>query len=149
MMRLCLAVLAALLLALALTGWRGVQLDKQLREAQGASAALAAELASRDQIIARLHRQAQANDKREAALRQQQSRAGQLALNREVQIARETDASETLREWSAAALPADVVRLHSRPAFDNARDYLAWLSTREQLPAAGQQPADAGRSGGR
>jgi len=143
--RLCLVLLAGLLLALALTGWRGAQ----LREVQRANAALAADLASRDQIIVRLREQAQMNDMREAALREQQSRASRLALNRERQIARETDARQALRQWSAAALPDDVIRLHSRPAFDNPRDYLGWLSARDQLSSAGQPPADAGRSGGR
>ena len=149
MTRLCLALLAALLLALALTGWRVVQVGAQLREAQRISLALSADLANRDQTIARLSDEAQANSKREAALRQQQSRASRLALNREVHIARETDANQALREWSAAALPDDLIRLHSRPAFDNARDYLGWLSAREQLSSAGQQPANPGRSGGR
>lgn len=149
MTRLCLALLAALLLALALTGWRVVQVGAQLREAQRISLALSADLASRDQTIARLSDEAQANSKREAALRQQQSRASRLALNREVHIARETDANQALREWSAAALPDDLIRLHSRPAFGNARDYLGWLSAREQLSSAGQQPANPGRSGGR
>lgn len=145
MTRLCLALLAALLLALALTGWRGAQ----LREAQRASAALAADITSRDRVISHLREQAQMNDRREAALRAQLSRASRLAVTREVQIARENDASQALRQWSAAALPDDVIRLHSRPAFDNARDYLDWLSAREQLSSAGQPPADAGRSGGR
>ena len=149
MTRLWLALLAALLLALAFTSWRGAQVGAQLREAQRASAALSAELASRDRTIVRLNHEAQANSKREAALRQQQSQASRLALNREVRIARETDANQALREWSAAALPDDLIRLHSRPAFDNARDYLGWLSAGEQLSSAGQPPADAGRSGGR
>lgn len=145
MTRLCFALLAALLLALALTGWRGAQ----LREAQHASAALAADIASRDRVISHLREQAQINDIREAALRAQLGRASRLAVKREVQIARENYASQALRQWSAAALPDDVIRLHSRPAFDNARDYLDWLSASEQLSSAGQPPADAGRSGGR
>ena len=149
MMRLCAALLALLLLLLAFASWRGAKVGDQLREARRANAALSADLTSRDQIIARLTTQAQANSKREAALRLQQVRASRIALSRDVHIARETDASQALREWSAAALPDDLIRLHSRPAFDNARDYLGWLSAREQLPAAGQQPANAGRSGGR
>ena len=87
MTRLLLALLAALLLALDFTGWRGAQVGAQLREAQRASAALSADLASRDRTIARLNREAQANSKREAALRQQQSQASRLALNREAQAA--------------------------------------------------------------
>ncbi|MEZ3501602.1 LysB family phage lysis regulatory protein [Pantoea sp. KPR_PJ] len=149
MMRLVLALLGMLLLALGMTGWRNAQLSEQLHEAQRISAALSDRLASRDQIITRLTAQAQASSQREAALRHQLSQASHLVLNREVQIARETHASQRLREWSATALPDDLIRLHSRPAFNNARDYLGWLSAREQLSAAGQQPANAGRSGGR
>lgn len=148
MMRLCVALLTLLLLALGVSCWRGAQAREQLREAQRANAALIADLASRERIIARLNQQAQENSAREARLRQQQSEASRLALNREAQITRETHDSQSLRAWSAAALPDDLIRLHRRPAFDNARDYLDWLSAREQLSAAGQPPANAGRSGG-
>jgi LysB family phage lysis regulatory protein len=67
-----------------------------------------------------------------------QGRASAGALTREAQIQRETDASPILSEWSSAALPDDVIRLHSRPAFSSARDYLDWLSARDKLPGAGQ-----------
>lgn len=57
-----------------------------------------------------------------------QGRASTAALNREMTIQRETDANPILRDWSAAALPDDVIRLHARPAFASAsasaRDYL-------------------------
>jgi len=69
-----------------------------------------------------------------------QGRASTAALNREMTIQRETDANPILRDWSAAALPDDVIRLHTRPAFSSARDYLDWVSARDKLPAAGKQP---------
>jgi LysB family phage lysis regulatory protein len=60
--------------------------------------------------------------------------------NREMIIQRETDANPILRDWSAAALPDDVIRLYARPAFASARDYLDWVSARDKLPGAGKQP---------
>lgn len=69
-----------------------------------------------------------------------QGRASTAALNREMTIQRETDANPILRDWSAAALPDDVIRLHTRPAFASARDYLDWVSARDKLPGAGKQP---------
>jgi len=69
-----------------------------------------------------------------------QGRASTAALNREMTIQRETDANPILRDWSAAALSDDVIRLHARPAFSSARDYLDWVSARDKLPGAGKQP---------
>jgi len=148
MSRILMALLAAALLALTLTGWRWSVASDALAGAQKIIGTLSAGIKSRDRAIRRLNTEILQGSRREAALRQMQGRASALALTREAQIQRETDANPTLREWSAAALPADVIRLHSRPAFANARDYLDWLSARDKLPGAGQQPQHAGRSGG-
>ncbi|WP_376748130.1 hypothetical protein [Pantoea septica] len=69
-----------------------------------------------------------------------QGHASTAALNREMHIQRETDANPILRDWSAADLPDDVIRLHARPAFASARDSLDWVSARDKLPGAGKQP---------
>lgn len=148
MIRLLAALLAVALVALGLTGWRLNAANGHLTDAQRIIGTLSAGIESRDKAITRLNDEAKAGQKREAALRLLQGRAGAAALNRELTIQRETDANPTLRSWSAAALPADVIRLQSRPAFNNARDYLDWLSARDKLPAAGQQPADPGRFSG-
>jgi len=137
----------AVVTLVALTGWRLWTTERELTQERRIIGTLSAGIESRDSAIDRLTVEAHAAAKREAALRLLQGRASHAAFNRERQIERETDANPTLQRWSAAALPADVIRLHSRPAFGNARDYLAWLSARDQLPAAGQQPANAGRSG--
>ncbi|AUY25606.1 LysB family transcriptional regulator [Mixta calida] len=149
MMRLIVVALAVALAALAFACWRLSSTETELAHAQRVIGTLSAGIESRDKAINRLNDEAREGAKREAALRLLQSRAAGAALTREMQIQRETDANPTLRSWSAAALPDDVIRLHSRPAFSNARDYLDWLSTRDQLPGAGQPAADAGRSGGR
>lgn len=147
-MRLLAAVLAVALIALGLTGWRLRAVNNDLTDAQRIIGTLSAGIESRDKAIGRLNDEAKAGQKREAALRLLQGRAGTAALNRELTLQRETDANPTLRDWSAAALPADVIRLHARPAFSNARDYLDWLSARDKLPATGQQPANPGRFSG-
>lgn len=148
MMRLNSGLLIVTLLVLVFAGWQLTGAIADLNKAQRIIGTLSAGIESRDKAITRLNDEAKAGRKREAALRLLQGRAGAAALNRELTIQRETDANPTLRDWSAAALPADVIRLHSRPAFSNARDYLDWLPTRDKLPAAGQQPTDPRRYSG-
>ncbi len=147
MTRLLSLLLVALLAALAFTCWRLSGAKADLGDAQRIIGTLSAGIESRDKAITRLNNEARGGQRREAALCLLQGRASTGALNRELTIQRETDANPTLRGWSAAALPDDVIRLHSRPAFASARGYLDWLSTRDKLPVPVKQPADPGRSG--
>ncbi|PNK65224.1 LysB family transcriptional regulator [Pantoea sp. FDAARGOS_194] len=140
MTRLIAGLLAVALLALGLTGWQWKVAKDDLSSAQRIIGTLSAGIESRDKAIARLDADAKASQKREAELRLMQGRASTAALNREMQIQRETDANPILRDWSAADLPDDVIRLHARPAFASARDYLDWVSARDKLPGAGKQP---------
>ena len=140
MTRLIALLLAVALLALGMTGWQWKVAKDDLTSAQRIIGTLSAGIESRDKAIARLDADARASQKREAELRLMQGRASSAALNREVTIQRETDANPILRDWSAAALPDDVIRLHARPAFASARDYLDWVSARDKLPGAGKQP---------
>lgn len=140
MTRLIAGLLAVALLALGVTGWQWEVAKDDLSSAQRIIGTLSAGIDSRDKAIARLDADAKTSQKREAELRLMQGRASTAALNREMHIQRETDANPILRDWSAADLPDDVIRLHSRPAFASARDYLDWLSARNKLPGAGKQP---------
>jgi len=140
MTRLIALLLAVALLALGVTGWQWKVAKDDLTSAQRIIGTLSAGIESRDRAIARLDADAKASQKREAELRLMQGRASTAALNREMTIQRETDANPILRDWSAADLPDDVIRLHARPAFASARDYLDWLSARDKLPSAGKQP---------
>ncbi|ELW9295693.1 LysB family phage lysis regulatory protein [Enterobacter roggenkampii] len=140
MTRLIALLLAVALLALGVTSWQWKVAKDDLTSAQRIIGTLSAGIESRDKAIARLDADARASQKREAQLRLMQGRASSAALNREMTIQRETDANPILRDWSAAALPDDVIRLHARPAFSSARDYLDWVSARDKLPGAGKQP---------
>ena len=138
MIRIVATLLAVALLALALTGWCWSVASDELASAQRVIGTLSAGIESRDKAISRLNSENLQGQKREAALRLMQGRASAGALTREAQIQRETDANPILRDWSAAALPDDVIRLHTRPSFTSARDYLDWLSARDKLPGAGK-----------
>jgi len=140
MTRLIALLLTVALLALGVTGWQWKVAKDDLTSAQRIIGTLSAGIESRDKAIARLDADSKASQKREAELRLMQGRASTAALDREMTIQRETDANPILRDWSAAALPDDVIRLHTRPAFSSARDYLDWVSARDKLPGAGKQP---------
>lgn len=140
MTRLIALLLAVALLALGVTRWQWKVAKDDLTSAQRIIGTLSAGIESRDRAIARLDADARASQKREAELRLMQGRASTAALNREMTIQRETDANPILRDWSAADLPDDVIRLHARPAFSSARDYLDWVSAHDKLPGAGKQP---------
>lgn len=147
--RVAATLIGVLLLALAFSGWRWSQASAGLVSAQRIIGTLSAGIASRDQTIVRLNQQYRAEQQQLSTLRLQQGRASAAALTREALLQRETDADPSLRDWSAAALPDAVIRLHARPAFASAADYLEWLSARDQLPDSGQPAANRGRSGRR
>lgn len=142
MTRILLLLLALCGGVLAYTTWHAAALSRDLTDAQRIIGTLSAGIESRDKAISRLQEDAGTREQNELALRQLQGRAAGAALHREMQIQRENDADKTLRDWATVPLPAAAVRLHSRPAFSNARDYLDWLSSRDKLPDPGQQPED-------
>lgn len=139
MIRILVALLALVLTALAFTGWRASQLADELKLAQGVIGTLSAGIESRDLTIGRLKNEASNRELSELALRENLGTASALALTRQFNDQRLIDADETLQKWSRTPLPDAVIRLHQRPAFASAADYLRWLSARDQLPDTGQR----------
>ncbi|WP_447887799.1 Rz-like lysis system protein LysB [Serratia fonticola] len=137
------ALLTALTL-LALIGWlkwQAVSLGKSLADAQQQNSTLTAAVNSRDTVITALQREAGQQAEAEQQLRDTLAGAQRLALRREQQLQKVLNENQALREWFSRALPADVIRLHQRPAFTGTGDYLRWLSDGQLLPDPGQ-PAD-------
>lgn len=132
------AMMVALLVAL---GWYANRLSHDIDGANRIIGTLSAGIENRDNAITRLQDVARQQADNERALRQSLSHASTLSLSREQRIQRLLNENKDLRDWFATALPADVIRLHQRPAFANPNDYLRWLSDSEQLPAAGQKPS--------
>lgn len=58
----------------------------------------------------------------------------------EQKIERLTHENAEYRRWAAEQLPAAVVRMRERPEITGGQGYLDWLSSRDALPAAGDQP---------
>ncbi len=121
-------------------GWYTHRQSLAIANASNIIGALSAEIESRDSSLIQLQEQAQRQAKSERILRQSLSDAGHLLQSREQKIQRLLNENKALHDWSVTALPADVIRLHQRPAFASPYDYLRWLSDSEQLPAARQSP---------
>jgi LysB family phage lysis regulatory protein len=137
------ALLSALTL-LAIIGWlkwQVVSLGKSLADAQQQNSTLTAAVNSRDKVITALQREVGQQAKAEKQMRNTLAGAQRLALRREQQLQRSLNENQALREWFSRALPADVIRLHQRPAFTGTGDYLRWLPDGQPLPDPGQ-PAD-------
>lgn len=130
-----------LLAALALAGlqtWRIGGLYDEAEQAQRIIGTLSAGIESRDNVIHRLNDDALRRERQEQSLRTQLARAGQEARDREVHIQRLLNENQEMRDWYAAILPDGISRMHARPAFASAADYLRWLSGGDELPDTGK-----------
>ncbi|HDL6935628.1 TPA: LysB family phage lysis regulatory protein [Yersinia enterocolitica] len=136
-MRIVLIFMAGIVMAL---GWYTHRQSLAIANASNIIGALSTEIESRDRTLLQLQHQARRQAKSERILRQSLSDANHLSQSREQKIQRLLNENKALRNWSVTALPADVIRLHQRPAFANPNDYLRWLSASEQLPTARQSP---------
>lgn len=134
---------AALLLVLALTvagwlKWRVVALGDQLGEAQRENGRISTALTDTRAAITTLQAATTKLAEEEQSLRIDLNNAHRLALTREQKIQRLLNENQILRDWFNTPLPADVARLHQRPGFTRAADYLRWLSDGEPVPDTGK-----------
>ncbi|MBU9819146.1 LysB family phage lysis regulatory protein [Rahnella sp. BCC 1045] len=131
-----------LLAACALAGlqtWRIGGLTEKADQAQRIIGTLSAGIKSRDNAINRLSDDALRRERQEQSLRAQLSQAGQLARDREIHLQRLLNENQEMRDWYAAILPDGISRMHQRPAFASAADYLRWLSGGHELPDTGKR----------
>lgn len=83
----------------------------------------------------------QRNEQAQVDLRNQLATANRLAANRGITVTRLLNENKALREWYESDLPDDIIRLHTRPAFDTTAGYLQWLSESGAVQDTGKQPA--------
>ena len=124
-----------LTLAGALFAWRGAN-----QKVAAANQQLKTTLEASALAISELKASGQRNERALVVLRQQVNAAGALAARRNQTITRLLNENEALRGWFQSPLPDDIIRLHTRPAFDKPGDYLRWLSESQQLSDAGKYP---------
>jgi LysB family phage lysis regulatory protein len=130
-----------LLAACALAGlqtWRIGGLHDEADQAQRIIGTLSAGIESRDNAIHRLNDEAVTRERQEQNLRTQLSRAGEQARVREIHLQRLLNENQEIRDWYGARLPDAISRMHARPAFASAADYLRWLSDGDELPDPGK-----------
>jgi len=130
-------VIILLLAACALAGlqtWRIGGLHDEADQAQRIIGTLSAGIESRDNAINRLNDEALRRERQEQSLRTQIAQAGEQARVREVHIQRLLNENQEMRDWYSARLPDGISRMHARPAFASAADYLRWLSGGHELP---------------
>lgn len=134
-------MIVLLLSACALAGlqtWRIGGLTDKSDQAQRIIGTLSAGIESRDNAINRLNDEAVTRERQEQSLRAQLSQAGQRARDREYTIQRLLNENQEMRDWYSAPLPDGISRMHARPAFASAADYLHWLSGGNELPDTGK-----------
>ena len=141
-MRWILALLAVLTLltGILLLSNRSLQHDLTLSGQQ--RDALKGQLQQRETLIASLNQQMRQRERAELALRENLSTAQRAMQTREHQRQGELHDDPQSRQWADTVLPADVSRLHQRPAFNTAGDYLRWLSGSQSVPGTARATSD-------
>ncbi|GLR13256.1 hypothetical protein GCM10007907_20460 [Chitinimonas prasina] len=84
----------------------------------------------------------QRHDALQAEVHQVVASLGDLATRNVQRYERLERENQALRTWGDTLLPADLVRLRQRPAFDTAAAYRQWLSDTDQMFATTSQPPD-------
>ncbi|MFP3183958.1 MAG: Rz-like lysis system protein LysB [Paraburkholderia sp.] len=95
------------------------------------------DLAARDETIRRLQGDAADKAKQQRKLDADRNGIDAKLTGIQGEIRKLTDENAELRAWASAALPADVVRMHTSPALTGAADYLTRVSGGDTLHAAG------------
>ncbi|CAI1510839.1 Rz-like lysis system protein LysB [Serratia quinivorans] len=140
MTRLAVLFLLLSIVVVGLLNRKVIALGDQLDEAQRENSRISTALTDTRTAITTLQAAAGQLAQEEKNLRNDLNNAHRLALRREQKIQRLLNENQILRDWFNTPLPADVVRLHQRPSFTGAADYLRWLSDGDTVPSPGKQP---------
>jgi len=113
---------------------------------QRTNAQLTTGMIQRDEVITQLQGEIARQAEAERTLRQSLLSARDLTMKQQLNDQRIIRSNEALQRWSDAALPDGIIRLQQHPAFATPKDYLAWLSDRQQLFDPGQSAGNTGGS---
>lgn len=129
---LILLAVIALLTGVLLLSNRSLQHDLTITSQQ--RDALKEKLQQQETLITELNQQMRQRERTELALRENLSIAQRAMQTREQLRQGELHNDSQSRQWADTALPANVSRLHERPPFKSAGDYLRWLSGSQPVP---------------
>ncbi|GIU45392.1 Rz-like lysis system protein LysB [Shewanella algidipiscicola] len=80
------------------------------------------------------------NQQAQALLREQLASVNNTSRFRRTKIEELKRELSDVKAWADTVLPDAISRLHQRPAISGSAEYRRWLSTRDPLPVAGEQP---------
>ena len=85
------------------------------------------------------------NQQAQAELRTQLASVNSTSQYRKNKIEELKRELSDVKAWADTLLPDAIRRLHQRPAISGSAEYRRWLSTRDPLPVAGEQPHQQSR----
>jgi len=115
--------------------------QEKLELADAQITTLTESLMVRMQELDELQQQADTNQQAYLTLQQQISATHDQLRRRTRQLEKLKRENQPLREWADTALPADIIRLHQRPALTGSEAYRQ-LSEADALPASDEPAAD-------
>lgn len=98
------------------------------------------ELADKNSQLIAVSLVSSANDRAQRDLMQRNEDLQSLLATRQSQLKAIMNENTELKRWADTVLPADIVRLHTRPALTGAAAYRAWLSENNGVLVSGIQP---------
>lgn len=137
-------VLALLLSVVGVQSWRlshasqlNDALQLNLKDKDGIIKDKGQQLADKNSQLLAVSLVSSANDRAQRDLRQRAETLQVQLAARQDKIKELINENAELKHWTDTLLPADIVRLHNRPALAGAAAYRAWLSENNALPVSG------------
>lgn len=134
----------ALALVLLALGWQSLRLDSATRtvgEQAGTLKDREQDLAQKNSQLITLSILTETSNRAQAQLYAAAEQTNALLRQRQRRIEELKRENEDLRRWADTRLPADIIRLHERPALTGGAAYREWLSGSDRMPSGQVSPA--------
>ena len=132
-------VVAAIGIALTMAGVIYLQ-QERLNKLQQTQGAMLQSLTQTSQSYFDLKQLSAENQQAQAELRTQLASVNSTSQYRKNKIEELKRELSDVKAWADTVLPDAIRRLHQRPAIGGSAEYRRWLSTRDPLSVAGEQP---------
>lgn len=131
-------VIALLSVLSAFLGWQLLRAHETIGENEQKIATAAVELSRANNQLIATNMLGRMNDAFQAGLQQTSGNIKTASTGRTATVKKVINEKPENSEWAGAALPADIIRLHNRPAIVGADAYLQYLSESDAMRTTGQ-----------
>ncbi|MCS6120501.1 peptidase [Shewanella baltica] len=132
-------IVAAIGITLTMAGMIYLQ-QERLNKLQQTQGAMLQSLTQTSQSYFDLKQLSAENQQAQAELRTQLASVKSTSQYRQNKIEELKRELSDVKAWADTLLPDSIHRLHQRPAINGSAEYRRWLSTRDPLSVAGEQP---------